>query len=45
LAEIYRYHGRTFGGLVRYYSLRDQATAAGRGVWGQCGGDFHSGGS
>jgi micrococcal nuclease len=42
-AEIYRYHGRTFAGLARYYALQDQAKAAGRGVWGQCGGDFHSG--
>jgi len=42
-AEIYRYHDRTFRGLARYYSLQDQAKAAGRGVWGQCGGDFHSG--
>lgn len=41
-AEIYRYHGRTFRGLARYYSLEEQAEAAGRGVWGQCGGDFHS---
>jgi micrococcal nuclease len=42
-AEIYRYHDRTFAGLARYYALQDQAKAAGRGVWGQCHGDFHSG--
>jgi micrococcal nuclease len=42
-AEIYRYHGRTFAGLTRYYALQARAKAAGRGVWGQCGGDFHSG--
>jgi micrococcal nuclease len=42
-AEIYRYHGRTFRGLARYYALQDQAKAAHRGVWGRCGGDFHSG--
>jgi len=42
-AEIYRYHGRTFRGLARYYALEDQARVAGRGVWGGCGGDFHSG--
>jgi micrococcal nuclease len=41
-AEIYRYHGRTFRGLSRYYALEDQAKAAHRGVWGKCGGDFHS---
>jgi len=41
-AEVYRYHGRTFRGLARYYALQDQAEAAGRGVWGRCGGDFHS---
>jgi micrococcal nuclease len=41
-AEIYRYHDRTFAGLSRYYALEDQAKAAGRGVWGKCGGDFHS---
>jgi micrococcal nuclease len=42
-AEVYRYHNRTFRGLARYYALEDQAQAGGRGVWGQCGGDFHSG--
>jgi micrococcal nuclease len=41
-AEIYRYHDRTFRGLARYYALEEQAEAARRGVWGQCGGDFHS---
>jgi micrococcal nuclease len=41
-AMVYRYHDRTFRGLARYYALQDQAEAAGRGVWGQCGGDFHS---
>ena len=41
-AEIYRYHGRTFAGLARYYALQARAKAARRGVWGQCGGDFHS---
>jgi micrococcal nuclease len=42
-AEVYRYHDRTFTGLTRYYALQDQAKAAGRGVWGRCSGDFHSG--
>jgi hypothetical protein len=41
-AEVDRYHDRTFRGLARYYALQAQAKAAGRGVWGQCGGDFHS---
>jgi micrococcal nuclease len=43
-AEVYRYHDRTFRGLARYYALQDQAKAAGRGVWGECDGDFHSDG-
>jgi len=42
-AEVYRHHNRTFHGLARYYAVEDQARAAGRGVWGGCGGDFHSG--
>jgi micrococcal nuclease len=42
-ANVYRYHGRTFRGLARYYRLEEQARSAGRGVWGSCGGNFHSG--
>jgi micrococcal nuclease len=41
-AYVYRYHGRTFAGLSRYYALQKAASAAHRGVWGSCGGDFHS---
>jgi micrococcal nuclease len=43
-AEIYRYHDRTFAGLSSYYAAQEGAKAAGRGVWGKCGGDFHSAG-
>jgi micrococcal nuclease len=41
-AYVYRYHGRTFAGLARYYAAADRARSEGLGVWGQCGGDFHS---
>jgi endonuclease YncB( thermonuclease family) len=41
-AEVYRYHDQHFEGLSRFYAAQDQARAAGRGVWGRCGGDFHS---
>jgi micrococcal nuclease len=36
-AYVYRYDG-----LSRFYSAQDQARSARRGVWGSCGGDFHS---
>jgi micrococcal nuclease len=41
-AYVYRYHGRTFAGLSRFYAAQDRARSEGRGVWGRCGGDFHS---
>lgn len=41
-AYVYRYHGQRFDGLGRFYAAQDSARAADRGVWGRCGGDFHS---
>jgi micrococcal nuclease len=41
-AYVYRYDGRRFDGLSRFYSAADRARSQGRGVWGSCGGDFHS---
>jgi micrococcal nuclease len=41
-AYVYRYHGRTFAGLSRYYADESKARSEDRGVWGRCGGDFHS---
>lgn len=41
-AYVYRYHGQHFDGLGRFYAAQAAARAAGRGVWGRCGGDFHS---
>jgi micrococcal nuclease len=41
-AYVYRYDGRTFAGLSRYYAVADQARSEDRGVWGRCDGDFHS---
>jgi micrococcal nuclease len=41
-AYVYRYDDQRFDGLPRFYSASDQARSAGRGVWGSCGGDFHS---
>jgi micrococcal nuclease len=43
-AEVYRFDGRTFTGLAAFYRAQASARAAGRGVWGRCGGDFHSAG-
>jgi micrococcal nuclease len=42
LAYVYRYDGQHFEGLDRFYAAQDSARSAGRGVWGSCGGDFHS---
>jgi micrococcal nuclease len=42
LAYVYRYDGQHFEGLDRFYAAQDQARSADRGVWGSCGGDFHS---
>jgi micrococcal nuclease len=41
-AYVYRYDDQRFDGLSRFYSAEDQARSQGRGVWGSCGGDFHS---
>jgi hypothetical protein len=41
-AYVYRYDGRTFAGLKRFYAAQDRARSEGLGVWGSCDGDFHS---
>lgn len=41
-AEVYRFEGQRFDGLDRFRRAEDQARRVGRGVWGRCGGDFHS---
>lgn len=41
-AYVYRYHGQPFDGMGRFYAAQAAARAADRGVWGRCGGDFHS---
>jgi micrococcal nuclease len=41
-AYVYRYDDQRFDGLGRFYAAQDQARSQGRGVWGSCGGDFHS---
>jgi micrococcal nuclease len=41
-AYVYRYDGRTFAGLSRYHDAASKARSESRGVWGRCGGDFHS---
>lgn len=41
-AYVYRYDDQRFDGLSRFYSAQDQARSRSRGVWGSCGGDFHS---
>jgi micrococcal nuclease len=41
-AFVYRYHDQQFDGLSRFYAAADRAESEGRGVWGRCGGDFHS---
>lgn len=42
-AEIYRYENQRFDGLRRFEAAQRSARDASRGVWGICGGDFHSG--
>jgi micrococcal nuclease len=42
LAYVYRYEGQPFDGLTRFEAAQRLARRAGRGVWGGCGGDFHS---
>lgn len=44
-AEIYRYENQRFDGLRRFEAARRSARDSSRGVWGHCGGDFHSGAS
>jgi micrococcal nuclease len=44
-AEIYRYENQRFDGLSRFEAAERIARHAVRGVWDQCGGDFHSGAS
>jgi micrococcal nuclease len=41
-AYVYRYDDQRFDGLSRFYAAQDQARSQSRGVWGSCGGDFHS---
>jgi micrococcal nuclease len=41
-AYVYRYDGQHFDGLARFDAAQDQARSQNRGVWGSCGGDFHS---
>jgi micrococcal nuclease len=41
-AYVYRYDGQSFDGLVRFDEAAALARREGRGVWGECGGDFHS---
>jgi micrococcal nuclease len=41
-AEVYRYDDQRFDGLARFDAAAASARRADRGVWGRCGGDFHS---
>lgn len=41
-ADVYRFEGQSFDGLARFRAAETAARFAGRGVWGLCGGDFHS---
>lgn len=41
-AEVYRYNHQRFDGLVAFARSAAGARRANRGVWGECGGDFHS---
>jgi endonuclease YncB( thermonuclease family) len=40
-ATVYVYRGKAFRELGRLRGALGMARAAGRGVWGRCGGDFH----
>ncbi len=42
LAAVYVYHGVPFARLTSYQLAADAAKREARGVWGSCGGDFHS---
>ena len=41
-AYLYRFEGQRFDGLSAFKAAQRSARRAGRGVWGLCGGDFHS---
>lgn len=41
-AEVYRYDDQHFDGLGAFERASASARRADRGVWGECGGDFHS---
>jgi len=41
-AEVYRFEGQRFDGLARFDRAESAARRADRGVWSECGGDFHS---
>jgi micrococcal nuclease len=41
-AEVYRYDDQRFDGLAAFERVSAGARRADRGVWGECGGDFHS---
>jgi hypothetical protein len=41
-AEVYRYKDQRFDGLAAFVRSAAGARRADRGVWGVCGGDFHS---
>ena len=41
-AEVYRYDAQRFDGLARFDAAQASARHAHRGIWGRCGGDFHS---
>jgi micrococcal nuclease len=41
-AYVYRYDHQRFDGLARFEAAARHARTDGRGVWGRCGGDFHS---
>lgn len=43
-ADVYRFEGQRFDGLARFRAAESAARRVGRGVWGLCGGDFHSSG-
>ena len=41
-AYVYRFHEQRFNGLARFEAAARSARRHRRGVWGRCGGDFHS---
>jgi micrococcal nuclease len=42
LAEVYVYDNKPFKRVEKFQRAEEVAKQAGRGVWGECGGDFHS---